>query len=240
MLKLILLFGVFAIAFAIDCTMVADGFYCNADLSYTWCVSGVGYPFDCAGGTGCLCGTDVECDPTCTPECESGSSDAETYCQNLITSFDGEQGYFCNEDGTGFYQCVRDAYCPDQASPTSSFFTCPYGAACSCDVSTECSVGASISPCTALSGTNVSSCLGIAWDCIDFTHGDVITTCDGSCPDLSQGLCFWDADSNDGVCAENFNCNVANCVTDSDCGAGEACIINNCCADGAHCTKLCP
>jgi len=93
----------------------------------------------------------VECDTPCTMACETGDRDtvAYDYCQARLDNFAGEQqGYFCDALGGGFYQCVRDAYCPESASPQSAYQNCPDGTLCACgDTYKECSLASQRTPC---------------------------------------------------------------------------------------------
>jgi len=251
MIKILALSAFIAIACALDCTNLATGYYCNADLSYTLCVNGYGYVFSCAAGTGCECGTGVNCATPCTFTCEPGSSPAQPFCQQRINEF-GTQGYFCQSAG-GFYQCVRDAYCSDQASPRSQFIPCPDGTECRCGNSfEECSSSAEITPCvwpvdyqpyttgstTGTTGTTgsppapthqsphqASLCGSYRWDCINFSQGYSAHFCtDNTCGNVGQdGFCAWDADTNEGSCGGDIACYGAqSCNTASNCGSPDS------------------
>jgi len=245
MLKAILLLVSITTAFAINCASVSNGYYCNADKSYTWCVSGVAYNFACSSGTGCNCGTDQLCSTPCTFNCEIGSSSAQPFCQDRIGLF-GTQGYFCDPNGDGFYQCVRDAFCPGQASPRSQFLSCPLGTECRCeDTTMECSSAATVSPCSYPSDRiPANDCVGHRWDCINFSNGPIEHCAPGVPCNTDNfgtgGFCFWDANTNDGVCTEDFACGGAQpCNLDADCGSGRSCVINSCCGTQGFCAPNC-
>jgi len=54
------------------------------------------------------------------------------------------------------------------------------------------------------------------------------------------GYCFWDANTNDGVCTEDFACSGAQpCNVNADCGSGKSCIINSCCGTSGFCAPNC-
>jgi len=158
MIKALVFLGLVSVAFAISCSSAADGYYCNADLSYTLCSSGYSYHFACAAGTGCACGTDQSCTTPCSAACETGSSSAQPFCNSVINTISESEGYFCNPDGTGFYQCVRDAYCPTQSSPRSALQFCAPGTVCRCrDTSEECSSELEYTPCVYVQDPEVCS-----------------------------------------------------------------------------------
>jgi len=52
------------------------------------------------------------------------------------------QGYFCTQDGTGFYQCLSGPW-----APLSAFQPCAAGTYCWCPYGQECSNGGTTSPC---------------------------------------------------------------------------------------------
>jgi len=236
MLKLVIFTClVVAISAQLDCTNLATGYYCNGQ-GYTLCVNGFGYQFACAAGTACACGQGNECDSPCTTACETGSSDAQNYCNIRLADFSGEQGYFCDADATGFYQCVRDAFCPTQASPQSQFIPCALGTECRCgNTFMECTSLLSVTPCvypedfiafttgttTGTTGTTGSPvvptqqsphqnslCGSFRWDCINFSQGPTAHLCaDDSCGDVGDGGgCIWDIDTNAGSCAGDTFC----------------------------------
>jgi len=150
----VILFALLAIASVahsqLDCANLPVAFYCDG-TGFALCVNGNEYNYACAAGTACQCGQGVECDTPCTMACETGDrdTDAYNYCQARLNDFAGlQQGYFCDALGGGFYQCVRDAYCPESASPQSQYQYCPDGTMCACgDTYKECSLAASRTPC---------------------------------------------------------------------------------------------
>jgi len=232
----------------VNCHSSADGFYCNANGGYTWCAGGQNYQMPCPTGTSCNCGTNVFCDDPCTMACEIGGPNAaQAFCQQRINSF-GDQGYFCNSDGSGFYQCVRDLYCPSQASPRSAFQPCPLGAPCSCpDTTQECSMGSTVTPCRGLSDSEaIADCVGSKWDCGKFDNNPIVAcaagaVCNNDPRPAGGDYCFWHADTNAGICVENFFCDNPQCNHDSDCQNGWVCIINSCCGTTPGvCAAPCP
>jgi len=253
MLKIIVITCIIAAVYALDCTNLATGYYCDG-TGYTLCVNGYGYSFACAAGTACQCGQGNECDTPCTTACETGTSDATPYCNARLVDFAGEQGYFCDADGSGFYQCVRDAFCPSQASPRSQLISCPLGTECRCENTfMECSFASIVSPCVTplyyipyTTGTTGSSedCGSYRWDCINFSQGDTAHTCiDDSCPAVGNyGVCFSNADTNTGSCAADLPCfGLGECNTASDCGSPDdwICAINTCCGAAGVCLSAC-
>jgi len=253
MYKFVVFAALLAVVAALDCTNLATGFYCNDDGSYTECVNGYGYVFQCATGTACGCGTGNECDSPCTTACETGTSDARTFCTARLNNFD-QEGYFCDEAGDGFYQCVADSFCNSQASPQSSFISCPSGSECRCgDTFEECSSQLSLTPCefpaqyqpgtTGTTGTTGApasqGCSGHGFNCQDYS---TLTYCTH---DTTEGLCvngilvcFQSIDTNTAVCANAGGCTY--CNTASDCGPADewVCAINTCCGSPT-CAPLC-
>jgi len=251
-------------AAALDCTDLPVAFYCQG-TGFALCLYGTEYDYTCGAGTACQCGEGVECDTPCTMACETGDTNtaAFEYCSARLGYFSGQQGYFCDALGAGFYQCVRDAYCPDRASPQSQYISCPDGTECACgDTTHECSMGSSRTPClwpsdyvpltsgplTTAAASDVqtphqaSLCGDHRWDCINFSQGDVAFSChDDTCGEVGDGgYCFWDLGSNAGSCAGNFYCaDSPTCTSDAACGAGNACIINSCCGTGGVCAPIC-
>jgi len=248
-----------AVTTALNCADLPVAFYCKG-TGFALCLYGSEYDYACGAGTACQCGEGIECDTPCTMACETGdtNTDAFAYCSARLGHFSGQQGYFCDALGGGFYQCVRDAYCPDRASPQSQYIPCPDGTACACgDTNQECSLAASRSPClwpsdrvpmTSGASSDVQSphqaslCGGNRWDCINFSQGYSAHSChDDSCGEVGDGgYCFWDHDSNEGSCGGNTYCSDAgSCSSDAACGAGFTCIINSCCGAGGVCVPVC-
>jgi len=152
-MKIAVLFVIFALIGAVtaqfSCVGQPTAFFCNG-TGFALCVYDAEYDYACAAGTACQCGEGVECDTPCTMACETGprDTDAVTYCQDRLANFGGDQGYFCDALGGGFYQCVRDAFCANQASPRSQYIPCPDGTECACgDTYFECSVSHQRTPC---------------------------------------------------------------------------------------------
>jgi len=67
---------------------------------------------------------------------------AQQFCagQNVP---EGDVEYFCNVDGSGFYECLSGAY-----AALSAEQPCGAGTSCSCGYGVECSQGGTVSPCT--------------------------------------------------------------------------------------------
>jgi len=243
MIRILVLLSLVSIAAAIDCSTSPNGYYCNADKSYTLCNNGHSYRFACAAGTGCQCGTNQVCSTPCTFLCETGSSPAQAFCQSRINMFPGEQGYFCNPDGSGFYQCVRDAYCPSRASPRSALLGCPTGTECRCsNTREECSSGTTMTPCTyPAQRMNMTSQCTTMLNCANFVAA---MPCMGNCNNTNAAFpgsfCFTDADTDQPVCGANFPCSNPNCNHNADCGAGNVCVIDSCCGPQGFCTMACP
>jgi len=237
-----------AVSLAIDCSSLAEGFYCNANGGYTWCAGSVGYPLPCGSGTSCNCGVDAFCETPCTASCPTTSSTAaQAFCTDRLNYFSGEQGFFCDPESTGFYHCVRDSACPNIASIQSSSKSCASGTECNCQSNNyqECSNGLSQTPCSWPSeATPVTECTGHKWGCYSFNNEAVVfcgesLTCDAD-PFDDLRACFWDADTNEGVCAEDFGCSDSQpCSSGSDCPSGNVCVINSCCGAGGHCAPKC-
>jgi len=147
---LISVLTIISIASALDCTNQPVAFFCKG-TGFALCLFDNEYDYACAAGTACQCGEGVECDTPCTMACETGdrNTDAVAYCQARLGQFAGQQqGYFCDALGGGFYQCVRDAYCPESASPQSAYQHCPDGTLCACgDTYMECSLASQRTPC---------------------------------------------------------------------------------------------
>jgi len=234
-------------SYAIVCSVAGDGFYCNADKSYTWCAGGGSYHMNCAPGTGCNCGTDVSCPTPCTTGCEMGTAtNATTFCASRMTSFPStaQTGYFCNGNG-GFYQCVRDANCPTLPSFVSGYSPCDSGTVCSCTNSyQECSSGLFATPCgSSTPDVGNSECAGHRFNCYTITSEDPVFCGESLICNLDPtddlNVCFWNADSNDGICAEDFNCFAPQCNFNADCESGYVCIINSCCGPQGVCAAAC-
>jgi len=253
MYKLVVL-AVFAACFVVgisaqvNCANLATGYYCNADGSYTLCVNGYTYLFACATGTACACGTGNECDNPCTTACETGSSDAQDFCTARLGNFNGDEGYFCGPSGSGgFYQCMTDAFCDTQASPQSSFVSCPTGTECRCgDTFEECSSSLSLTPCdyTAeyqayTTGTTTGApvdqdnygCSGHGFNCQDYS---TLTSCNNGC---GGDYCFTNIDTGAAECVVAGGC--TSCNTASDCGDPSAwvCSPNTCCGSNTCAMK---
>jgi len=250
-MKIIIVFLSLAVAVTlanVNCHSSADGFYCNANGGYTWCAGGQNYQMPCGTGTSCACGTDALCEEPCTMTCETGGpSAAQAFCQQRLNSF-GAEGYFCNSDGSGFYQCVRDSYCSDYASPRSTLFSCPDGAACSCSGNIECSSASSVTPCRGSGGGEdqaVADCSNAKWDCSQSSTPIVACAVDEICNNdpiyFPEHYCFWHADTNAGICTQDMSCGNPQCNHDSDCQNGWVCIINSCCGTQMGvCAAPCP
>jgi len=259
MKSIVLLISLIGVAAAFSCVGQPTAFFCKG-TGFALCVNDAEYDYACAAGTACQCGEGVECDTPCTMACETGSrdTDAWNYCQARLGGFSGEQGYFCDALGGGFYQCVRDAFCPTQASPRSQYIPCPDGTECACgDTTKECSLAGARTPClwpsdyvplTTSPQADVQTphqnalCGDYKWDCINFSQGYSAHAChDDTCGEVGDGgYCFWDHDTNAGVCGGNTWCSDAPaCSSSAQCGSGYSCSINTCCGAGGVCIPIC-
>jgi len=252
MYKLFVFTALFAVTLAqLDCANMDDGYYCNANGGYTLCNNGYSYVFACAAGTACTCGTGAECDNPCTTVCENSGSDAQTFCTARLGNFE-EEGYFCDENGDGFYQCLVDPYCSTQASASSSYIGCASGTECRCgDTYEECSNSLALTPCdypaeyqpftTGTTGAPVNDqgCEGHGFNCQDYSS---LTWCTHSTSEElcynGELVCFQSIDTNTAVCANAGGCTY--CSTASDCGDPSlwVCAINTCCGSPT-CAPLC-
>lgn len=223
-----------------------DGFFCNGVGSYNIFNNWKKSHMLCPLGQACQCPKRQHCSDPCTPTCETllpFTTRAQEFCQARINNFTGKRAEFCNPEGSGFYECIRDAFCPNKASLLSVFVPCPDNTKCMMNnTHKKAKNGGFLTPCKYVP-PKVNQCAGYTMlDCVTFNT--TLRACTGPCQE-SMGAdpttyCFQNANTRQGVCAVNFACDNPTCTQNSDCaGSNMVCIINSCCGAGGVCTTAC-
>jgi len=224
-------------AFCASEPVTDNSYWCSNDNSgYYFCLTGAFAPQSsfnsCPSGTTCACAHGSACPSDFGNPCRTAQtlSPAQQFC-NSVGAITSPQGYYCSNDGTGFYQCLSDSAFSSQ----DAFQSCPTGTVCSCSFGVDCSYAGSAvqhSPCTF---PPADSCSEHPFNCFS---GNGITPCSHSCSDMGS-YCFAHSDTSDGKCGNNAYCfELAGCNHDSDCGAGHFCSPNTCCGSNV-CMQSC-
>jgi len=216
----------------------SPSYFCNSDNSgYFYCLNGPWAPqssySSCPSSTTCQCGSQA-CPSDFGNPCRTAptQTEAQQFCDS-VAPITIPQGYYCANDGQGFYQCLSDSSFTSQ----DAYQDCPLGTACTCPYGVDCSYYGSASqhsPCT-FPVTN-NGCSGHPFNCQ--SEGG-ITPCSHSCTDMGS-YCFMEADTLDGNCANNAFCSdLSSCTTNSDCPADHFCSVHTCCGEAGVCLQTC-